>query len=206
MSSARAILRGMPDFKHILEIRCWMHAFALVLGSLLSHDWAKSVVKKAQAIVTYIRSSHRPLNALREATAAAGIKGGGLHTSNTTRLTSVLLMTRSVQRLELPLRSLLARHAEDPAGLITKAEVRALLGDPLFWQDVSVLNEVAEPCERVVMAVQRSRSQLADVARYFLYIRQCLLEVLPKVQRYAPGKHRYHAATSSRSSRWLSLR
>lgn len=196
MTSARSILCSMPGFEHILQIRCWMHALALVLGSLLSHDWAKNVVRRVQTVVTYIRSSHRPLHALRELTAAAGVKGGGLHTSNTTRLTSVLLMTRSVQRLEIPLRNLLTRHQEDthPAGLITKPEVRILLADPSFWTDISVLNEVAEPCEKAVMAMQRYNSQLADVTRYFLYIRQCLLEVLPKVLRHAPGKHCCHGS------------
>lgn len=44
-----------------------MHAFSLLIGSVLGHSWAQTMVSKAQRLVTYFRASHQPLAALQQA-------------------------------------------------------------------------------------------------------------------------------------------
>jgi hypothetical protein len=44
-----------------------MHAFALLLGSILALPWAKELVTNAQRVVTFFRASHQPLALLRPA-------------------------------------------------------------------------------------------------------------------------------------------
>lgn len=36
-----------------------MHAFSLLIGSVLGHSWAQTMVSKAQRLVTYFRASHQ---------------------------------------------------------------------------------------------------------------------------------------------------
>ncbi len=69
-----------------------MHSFALLLGDILAHDYAKSVSRDAQRIATYILGSSKPLHELRSLIKQLQIKGGGLVTGNKTRFNSVLLV------------------------------------------------------------------------------------------------------------------
>ena len=43
-----------------------MHAFSLVLQSMLSHPFASLMLTKAQKIVTYVKNSHKPKDKLDE--------------------------------------------------------------------------------------------------------------------------------------------
>lgn len=98
--------------------RCMMHAFSLVIGSILGHPWAKDLVSKAQQIVTYFRSSHRPLALLHQEAKAMGITTGPV-SANTTRFTSVHACLDSLRKLEDPLKVVVKKHAE----VIAKPEV-----------------------------------------------------------------------------------
>ena len=84
-----------------VKCRCSMHAFALLLVSILSHEWAADVVSNAQRIVTYFRSSAVPLQQLRDCIKQSGIKGGGLVSSNKTRFTPVHLVRALLTRLHI---------------------------------------------------------------------------------------------------------
>lgn len=55
MNLARRLVVQTAGFMHILQFRCFMHAFSLLIGSILGHVWAVNVIKKAQRIVTYVR-------------------------------------------------------------------------------------------------------------------------------------------------------
>lgn len=44
LKGARELLVKIPGFTHILEGRCMMHAFALLLGSYCSIAWAKDLI------------------------------------------------------------------------------------------------------------------------------------------------------------------
>lgn len=140
-----------------------MHAFALLLGSLLSHSWAADLVSKAQKIVTYINASHRPLALFREAQAQLGGKQESLASSNTTRLTSVQLCESSVLHNQPTFTKLLSMP--DGMAAITNKAVQQLLKDLHFFGDLGCLDAVVEPVAWVIMAVQRKTTTLADVAR-----------------------------------------
>jgi len=55
----------------VLCCRCYMHAFGLVLGSVMAHPFARQRIAQAQRVVSYFHASHLPLALLREAAKAA---------------------------------------------------------------------------------------------------------------------------------------
>ena len=86
-------------------MRCWMHAFSLIVGSVLGHPYSKDIIAKASDIVSYIRSSHLPLQRLRTAAHEAHIQQE-LQRANTTRFTSVFNCLNSLKKLQIPLTSI----------------------------------------------------------------------------------------------------
>lgn len=88
-----------------------MHAFSLVTGSILGHEWAASVIGDAQRLVTTIRASHEPYRLLQDiAKASPACKATALQTSNTTRFTSVYQCIQSVLKMEVAFKELYAEH------------------------------------------------------------------------------------------------
>ena len=87
-----------------------MHMFALELGSVLNHSWARKLVCKSQKIVTYVQASHAPHKLVTEARKAQKLKGGGLKSSNTTRLTSVVECLESLVTNMRPLQTVVEQH------------------------------------------------------------------------------------------------
>lgn len=157
------LLLLLPFLTLVTAARCYMHAFALLLGSLLSHSWAVDLVSKAQKIVTYINASHRPLALFREAQAQLGGKQLSLASSGNTRLTSVQLCESSVLHNQPTFTKLLSMP--DSIDAITNRAVKQLLQDLHFFGDLGCLDAVLEPVAWVIMAVQRRTTTLADVAR-----------------------------------------
>lgn len=199
MRKARQLLVAMAGYTHIIELRCvlhpcrlffvsiktnvgqwlnkicctrrcYMHAFALVIGSLLGHAWPRQVVSQCQQLVTYFRASHQPLALLREAAKALGIKGGGLQTANKTRFTSVEACITSVQRNEAALRAVVQNHPD----AISKAEVKAIVQSQSFWHGVGFLCRLLVPFSQVVGAVQARGATLADLTRYWCFLARTL--------------------------------
>lgn len=145
-------------------VRCYMHAFALLLGSVVSHSWASGRVTKAQKIVTYFNASHKPLALFREALAEQpGSSKAGLVTSNTTRLTSTQLCASSVLKNQGTFASMLAKPGGKEA--VRNAGVLELVQDLHFFGDLRLLDAVLQPISWVIMEVQRQTTTLADVAR-----------------------------------------
>jgi hypothetical protein len=140
-----------------------MHAFALLLGNMMTHDWAKDLLVKAQKIVVYINSSHKPRALFLEALKQRQGQQVGLQTSNGTRLTSSQLCESSVLKNESTFQTML----EIPGALeaFTSAAVVALLQDRQFFMDLEKLDAVLSPIAWVIMAVQRKDTSLADITR-----------------------------------------
>lgn len=155
-----------------------MHAFALVLGSIMAYGGAKQVVTDSQRIVSYFRASHRPLATLKRLAATRGINTT-LATSNKTRLTSVHLSTSSVEKLRPAFEDYMAL-AQDDSTLMPPADVAERLEDLDWWAMLKKLNLLLEPFSKVIMAIQSERSTLADVARYWLYLAASVEKLLPK--------------------------
>lgn len=165
----RELLIAEPGYEHILEFRCSMHSFGLLIGSILAHPLAKDIITRAQRVVTYFRSSTQPLAQLRYLMDEDEIKGGGLKSSNKTRFTSVHLCLDSVMRLESALHILAGRP-----GLVKNADVVATIRDLSFWRKLKVLCDILEPASKAVMAIQSKAALLADVPRFWAYMASAL--------------------------------
>lgn len=113
MRNARRIVVGTDGHKHIVEMRCFMHAFSLLIASILSHVFAAELVKKSQRIVTYVHASHKIRSNFNSIAASLGIRGGGLQTSNATRFDSVCVCLASVHRNRRALEMLVEQHESD---------------------------------------------------------------------------------------------
>ena len=103
-----------------------MHAFSLLIGSILGHSWSLGVVSKAQRVVSYFRASHRPLALLLKEASHLNINATPV-TSNTTRFTSVHLCLDSVRKLEAAFNAVL----EKERAAIANSEVRLQLNHPV---------------------------------------------------------------------------
>eukprot|EP00877_Chromochloris_zofingiensis_P008252 jgi/Chrzof1/3680/Cz13g04240.t1 len=162
---ARRLVVASPGFTHIVELRCMMHAFSLVMGSLLGHPWACKVVTDAQKVVTYFRASHRPLALLKQAATSMGINST-LETSNTTRFTSVYNCLESVRRHEQPFHHVVQQHGQD----ISQDAVKLILSDRYFWLKVEALCKLLKPYAEVIYGIQGNRSSMATITLCWLYL------------------------------------
>jgi hypothetical protein len=140
-----------------------MHAFALLLGSVMAHDWSKDLITNAQKIVTYFNASHKPLALFREALAQQPGQKVGLQSSNSTRLTSAQLCESSVLRNQGTFSTMLAKPGGKEA--VNNGAVLQLLENLHFFGDLRALDAVLQPICWVIMAVQRKDTTLADITR-----------------------------------------
>jgi hypothetical protein len=121
-----------------------LHAWAKVIKGIVAHPVARVAITSAQRIVTFVRASHGTLAAFQALHKLLNLSGGGLITSNTTRLTSIIQMVASVARNESVLQALLGR--EDmrlPSSLVDDIK------DPAFWRTVKGLGSLLRPVEQV---------------------------------------------------------
>jgi hypothetical protein len=161
MTKARRDLVSKPAYKHILDIRCMMHAFALLLASILGHPFAKDLVHRGQRVVTFVRASHFPNAKIQEQAEILGISGT-LKTSNKTRFTSVLICLESVLLLESALVAVARQHAN----LFKKVpEVIQTINDRQFWVQLEGLCKLLRPVGDIIMGVQRDCTTCADITR-----------------------------------------
>jgi hypothetical protein len=147
-----------------------MHGFALLLGSVMGHIWAKSLVAEAQTIISYFRGSNRPYALLQAIAKDQKLSKSALITSNTTRMTSVEMAVASVLRLQACFAQLLANFAGKEGDLfnLKKAPQRAMLAilkSAMFWAKLSFLHTILQPVCKVIMAIQAKHATLSDVTR-----------------------------------------
>jgi predicted dithiol-disulfide oxidoreductase (DUF899 family) len=139
-----------------------MHAFSLVVGSLLGHAWARAIIKLAQKIVTFFRASHKPLRELVTAARLLGITTG-LVTSNKTRFNSVYNCMKSLLVNRAAFHSMKNKETIKP-------HIRAILNDKEFWQQLEALTQLLEPFSAVIISVQGDATTMGDVYLYWLYL------------------------------------
>jgi hypothetical protein len=149
-----------------------MHAFALLLGSLLAHPWARNIVVSAQRVVTYFMASHTPLAKLREAAQQLGIKKG-LATSNKTRFTSVHICLESVRSNSAAFTLVLQSDSD----AIKSREVMLLLKDRQLWDGLDILCPVLEPLSKVIMGIQSKHATMADICRSESSVSACAIVI-----------------------------
>lgn len=131
-----------------------MHAFALVMGSVLGHEFACTTITKAQQIVTYFRAATRAKQTLREEGVRHGIKCT-LQTSNKTRFTSIHICLTSVLTNEDALKVVCKQD------VVQNTDVKAIVEDRAFWLHLQQLCKLLAPFSKVIMAIQRREAKLA---------------------------------------------
>ena len=117
-----------PAFSHILFLPCFMHAFSLLIGSILGHEHARQLVAQASKLVTYFRSSHRPLEFLTNSARQMGIKSS-LQKPNATRFTSTFSLLNSVKLYEQPMTNLVQHDKQTPEA--EKLLPKTATGEPI---------------------------------------------------------------------------
>lgn len=184
--SARVQVVSMQGYNHILDLRCMMHGFALIIGNITSHPWAREVVVKATRLITFMRASHQPLARLREHAAQVNIKTG-LRQPNKTRFTSLCLALEALLALQPAF--LVFRSQPDSFNTISAkgADVKDIIRDNGFWDQAELLLKVLQPLSQVIMAVQSTTTILADITRYWLYLARTYDALLPSMPEHAAG-------------------
>jgi hypothetical protein len=148
-----------------------MHAFALLMGSILCHSWAKALVSKAQRVAIYFHSHSKAKAIFKEQKAAMRIPGGFPSKANKTRFTSVYDCVESVER-HAPVFTALAYDER------LNEDIQAILQEPSFFRELGILVKLVLPIAQVVMAVQSVHATLADITRYWLYLARAIGDVL----------------------------
>jgi hypothetical protein len=150
MVQARNLVLKNEDFKHILHIRCFMHAFRVTMESIMDHPQIKSVVALCQKIVAHIRASHYALAKLQQlGNESRPPISSGLQASITARLTSVFLCIESVLNYKKILQKMTSLEQ-------INSDIVRLNG----------MYTLLKPFSDVIMSIQGNKSTLADVARY----------------------------------------
>lgn len=156
-----------------------MDALLLVLGSVVSHPWAREVVTNTQKIVTYFRATDEAWSELKKANKALDIQGGMPQSCNKTHLSSVLECCCSVLRNQPAFRQVLHSKPES----IRQQAVKDLLPDSnrSFWPNLQLLCDLLQPFNQVVKGVQSAKPTIADMTRYWLHTAGSLKTVLPSL-------------------------
>ncbi|DBA92852.1 TPA: hypothetical protein ACH3X1_016754 [Trebouxia sp. C0004] len=216
MVKMRSLVLQDPACAHLIPLRCMMHGFGLVIGSILGHKWARAVVKQAQRLVTFFRASHKAIKFLRLAAIARKITKL-LRTANATRFTSVANMLDSVLGLEQALLAVASEHPDIFRARSTKSKskqkgaqnaesngvlVLQTIQSRTFWAKLEPLCQLLDPLTRVTQAVQAADATLASVFRYFLYLGRCV--VLFAQQEDVDPEYRAHCIVAF-NKRWVEI-
>ncbi|CAM9654518.1 unnamed protein product, partial [Phaeothamnion confervicola] len=181
MCKGRALLTQRPGFKHIIDLRCQMHGFALLLASAFAEPnpkkprlgWWEAIGKQimwiAQHIINFFNASHIPRELLRVKAKALGCPITVLKTSNKTRFTSCVDAIDSVVLLEVPMQTV---YEGNKSLFKKKPVIMAVLGNRghFFWRRAPALLRVLRPLTQVIGAVQAETCTPADITRYWLHL------------------------------------
>lgn len=113
----------------MLEFRCALHAFSLVLVAMLAHEHARTLLAMAQRVVVYIRASHMLKQRLEAARKELGIPVT-LASAGKTRITSMCELVRTVLLNERSLSNMV----KDDRALFRKPDVVNIIEDTSFWR------------------------------------------------------------------------
>lgn len=121
-----------------------MHAWAKVIRGIVAHPDSRVHIVAAQRVVTFVGASHATKSAFVELYGILKITGGGLLSTNATRLTSTIQMVASVVRNEEVLQAM-ARQQDS----VMSADVKRIIKDRAFWRALKGLQLLLEPVEQV---------------------------------------------------------
>ena len=141
-----------------------MHGLNLGMQSVAAHPWARSIVSRAQRVVTFVNASPPAAAAVTQQARLHGIKRS-LCSGNATRFTSMVRMLQSMQLLQHAVCS-----AADQPDSNFKGDVLDIVRDRDFWCDLIALLPILEPFAQAIMEFQGDTANLADVMLHWLRI------------------------------------
>jgi hypothetical protein len=169
-----------------------MHAFALVMGSMMAHPWVKGVLTNVQRIVTFFKASPRMMALLVQNAVNFQTTVRRFATANKTRFTSVEVSLSSVLALKDPLKSLVrldkAKERDGEKRLLPDWMHRMVSDERGLWEVAEVAHQLLVPYSKVIMAVQSDATTLSDMPRYWAYLANELMAFsrLPNVDPGTP--------------------
>lgn len=167
---ARETVARKNGFQHIFCLRCFMHAFGNVMKKILDLPFAENLVKRANAIVKYFKSSHIPAALVREKIFVdddtSENNGRGLTSSNKTRMTSVQMCLQNLLASIPRLRKVI----DDMGTSFTNGDVKSDVKSFTFEYHLRELHELIVPFAKCTMAIQSKVSRLSDVVRYWIFL------------------------------------
>ncbi|CAN0001141.1 unnamed protein product [Phaeothamnion confervicola] len=177
MAKGRRYLVSQPKYRHILDLRCQMHAFNLLYSSFFRHPVPKSIMRTVQQMVMFVRTSHEVGELVRQKARELSKKSRALKTSNKTRFTFGEASLSSIAELE----DVLQNDYGDASALFQhKPERVAILSDRWrdFWRQLRKFLKLLLPISKVITMVQSDECTLADITRFWLYLAKDLVDVM----------------------------
>lgn len=144
--------------------RCMMHGYALVMGSVFGHPWARNILKLCQSLVSAIKSSHKLTKWLRvEFNLLRGNDVQYKHLTwlvqaATTRFSSMYNCMYSVCAMEVAFKNMVTNHRTelDKKGTDKQKAAVNVINNRDFWRDLEALTPVARPFNQVLPCVAHS--------------------------------------------------
>jgi hypothetical protein len=158
-----------------------VRAFALVMGSILSHRWARERASKAQKLAVHFRASSKSRALFEDLKDKMKVPGGLPSKASRTSLASVGDCVQSVERHAAVFTALARDKRLDE-------DVKAVTREPTLFLELRFLAKMLAPIARVVTAVQSAHATLADATRCWLYLARAIEEVVsdPAAQMLLP--------------------
>ncbi|CAF3864383.1 unnamed protein product [Rotaria magnacalcarata] len=166
MQKIRETFISKPGNQHIIELRCFVHAFNFISGDLRKHAYAKSVAQKVTAVTSFCNHSHAFKAKLKEEAQRIKLKTETLHTIVTTRWSSMAECLDSFIVLRAPLEALVATDES-----IAPIKIINIINNRSFFHDIENLYKVMKPLAYAMSIIQSASITLADCYLILQYLR-----------------------------------
>jgi hypothetical protein len=192
------VLFCMPKQDQVYPIgftygRCMTQGLKQVLSDILSHCWARDVVREAQRVVALFEESRDAEAQLDVARKALNVEGAGLESSSKAQLVSVLGMLLSIGRNAGALRMVAHDLGFCQHGPSWRTVVDTLHRDQ-FYMDVEFLVSVLQPVAQAITAAQDGHATLSGVTRSWLHVARAAVSVVESALDAPAGEKRLIAS------------
>lgn len=156
-------------YPRLFTLRCLTHKYSLVAKEVGSLPIFSAVVKKVNALVTYINLHDVVLTALRKQEGAVALtRPAETRFAGEINLTVQVVKSRTAIRATLCSETVLAwAEGLDPAGRAAHDNMVQLMTNTAFWADADLFMKVTEPVVHALRVTDSDSSNLHVVARAF---------------------------------------
>lgn len=136
-----------------------MHGFALIMGSVFGHSWAKKTLKKCQKLVTVVKASHKLSKWMRDEMAMLKQTNPVVYkdltwlvVAATTRFSSTYNCMLSVLQLQTAFRNMKDKHLAElthKKATVGMTAAVQIISSNVFWRELESLTPIAKPFNQV---------------------------------------------------------